>query len=605
MEAKGDASKPLFIVEGPVKALAVQQAGGLAIGCNGGIWASEPKGRARTLHHALERFEWRNRPVYLVPDADQLVKTHVRQATIRAFFLFTQAGAQVRLLTKWPLTEAKGIDDYFYWRKTAAESRAQPPEVLAERVEAVKDQDFLADCLELADLSLIERELYRSVTTKPWFHQLARRVAKTFDIPKTAFKYQEPSPPDRETEDNETNRPEWCVDPRPWPEPVGSLGKHLDAIEAEYLAFFDMSIEQADACVLWIPTTYFMDLWQIHPYLGITAAVKGSGKTTLLTFTSRFCYRPWPSSNITAATVYRIVHEFRPSMFITEIGDTFTEKPELKTVFKAAYTRATALVPRMEKVGDKWVPVYYSAWCPKAYDLTGRISSYDDAIEERSIEIHMHKETHEHRNFWEEVMSKDPLKFRPYQEKLWRYRQENLEKVLDHDAHLPVMLNSRIRENWRALFTMAGLVGSRWLEKAHASLETIHKGQLPILPEPEYLAKALRDLVQTHPYLIERTVKDREFLPTKHILDGASSHDPFLSGNKSGGLRADKEAPWADRQPDGLTDAKLAILLGDFRVESKQYRIPRLNGERVRGYLVDELKEKVFSSIRGKLGMTM
>jgi hypothetical protein len=340
-----------------------------------------------------------------------------------------------------------------------------------------------------------------------------------------------------------------------------------------------------------------MNVWQIHPYLGITAALKGSGKTTLLTFTAKFSYRPWLSANITAATVYRVIHEYHPSMFVTEMADTFQQKPDVKVVFKAAYTRATALVPRMDKVGGRFVDRHYSAWCAKAFDLTGRISAYDDSIEERTIEIHMHKETREHQNFWE-VLAKEPFRFVPYQQKLFRYRQEFLEKIKAHDAQLPQSANSRTRENWRALFTIAGLAGSKWLEKAHACAEALQKGQLPILPEPEYLAKALEKLCRKKPELIEKTAKGKRFLPTAHALDGSNSSD-LLGRWAKGGLRADKEAPWADR-PNGLTEHMLARLLGNFRVKSRQLRIPRLGGDPVCGYLVDELEQKVFSSITPK-----
>ena len=132
--------------------------------------------------------------------------------------------------------------------------------------------------------------------------------------------------------------PQWTRDPLPWTDSRPVLEAILDGNEKETRDFFDISPEQATACALWIPTTYFMDVWQIHPYLGITAALKNSGKTSLLVFVSLFSYRPWVGVSITASTVYRVVDECRPSLFIDEIADTFKDKPDVKTVFKGAYT---------------------------------------------------------------------------------------------------------------------------------------------------------------------------------------------------------------------------------------------------------------------------
>jgi hypothetical protein len=595
-----DVASPIIITEGPPKALALLHAGALPIGLVG-CWISHPlqkgeSGKAfrASLHQELKKaFRLSGRTIYLAFDADQWTNDSVRQAAIRAWYLFENEGANVKVLA-WPNEngKAKGIDDYLALRAgTDAQAKR---EVLAERIVSALPFEETLRKSPSKDVELVTRELRNCRLVEGNRDGLIAKAAYGLKVRKASLR---PEPvKEKQSAESSEQAAEWRTDPLPWTGNPSTLEKLLDSMEAEYLAFFDMSVQQADACVLWVPTTYFMDVWQIHPYLAITAALRNSGKTTLLIFTSKFSYRPWAGANITAATVYRVVHEFHPSMFVDEIGDTFKEKPDVKTVFKAAYTRASALVPRMEKVGDKWVVVNYNAFCAKAFDLTGRISAYDDSIEERSIEIHMRKALRDLRNFWEEVMSRNPGMFVPYQQQLFAWRGAYLEELRDHDAKLPKFVNSRIRENWRAPFTIAGMAGTKWHEKACAAAEVLQKGQIPILPEPEYLAMALQKLCRKHPELIEMTAKGKRFLPTEHILNGNAGDGLGFGSSKIKGLRADREAPWADRQPNGLTERMLSILLGNFRVKSAQQHIPRL-GKVVRGYWMDELEKKVFASI--------
>jgi hypothetical protein len=589
---KGDSREPVFFTEGPEKALALLQADCKSVGVIG-TWMSEKvpgTGRAWRrqvcLMKALRQFEWRNREVFFVFDADEWRKSGVRRSVIRNFFLLSPLGARVHVL-RWDEKEGKGIDDYLVGKE-------KPAEALAELVKEARGKDFVSG-VERADLRLVAKELRAVQMGKPDHTHFCKEFASRFKVNRTDFgKYPEKQ---HETEGSEDEAPEWARDPLPWTGDPPILETILDSIEKEFLSFFDISPEQAAACVLWIATTYFMDVWQIHPYLGITAAVKNSGKTSLLIFVSLFSYRPWVGASITASTVYRVVDECRPSLFVDEIADTFKDKSDVKTVFKAAYTRASARIPRTEKIKEQWVVRHYYAFCAKAFDLTGKISAYDDSIEDRSIEIHMLMEKIEHRNFWEEVMGKNPTMFVPYQQQLFAWRREHLEELKAHNAVLPKFTNSRIRENWRALFTIAGLAGPKWHEKACACAEVLQKGQSPILTEPEYLAKALKALVRKHPELIETTAKGKRFLPTQSILEGRRSSGLYLSDKI--GLKADKEAPWADRQPDGLTQMRLGQLLSNFRVKSVQVRIPQLK-DPVRGYWMEELEEKVFTIITPK-----
>ena len=118
-----DVNVPIVITEGPIKALALLQAGAFPISLMGGWPAATnsvdgvdgddvDEGRLR-LHGELARnFQWSRRPVYLCFDANKLKNENVRHAEIRLCFLLRSLGADVWQLSTWPLAEGKGIDDY-------------------------------------------------------------------------------------------------------------------------------------------------------------------------------------------------------------------------------------------------------------------------------------------------------------------------------------------------------------------------------------------------------------------------------------------------------------------------------------------------------------
>jgi hypothetical protein len=112
-DARTKTSKPIVITEGPVKGLALYQAGALPVALNG-VWmgvTDDGEGKF-SLRPELQEFQWLGRTVYLCFDADQFTNPDVLRATIRTAFALTACGAQVCQLTTWPIWAGKGIDDY-------------------------------------------------------------------------------------------------------------------------------------------------------------------------------------------------------------------------------------------------------------------------------------------------------------------------------------------------------------------------------------------------------------------------------------------------------------------------------------------------------------
>ena len=149
-EVASKPNHPLCLTEGPVKALAVLQAGGLPIGL-GGVWMATTidKEDRSDLHPVLAEFQWRGRRVFLVFDADFSTNPSVRQALIRTWTVLHARGADVMIL-RWPISEGRGIDDYLAGKTQGAIS----PEVLF--TEMGNGAVPLPDTLRPVDLENIE-----------------------------------------------------------------------------------------------------------------------------------------------------------------------------------------------------------------------------------------------------------------------------------------------------------------------------------------------------------------------------------------------------------------------------------------------------------------
>ena len=96
--------------------------------------------------------------------------------------------------------------------------------------------------------------------------------------------------------------------------------------------------------------------------------------------------RPVPASNISSASLFRAVEEFRPTLIIDEAETFLKENEELRGILNAGHRQSNAYVIRT--VGDDHKPRFFSTWCPKAFALIGRLP---DTLEDRSIVIPMRR----------------------------------------------------------------------------------------------------------------------------------------------------------------------------------------------------------------------
>jgi hypothetical protein len=536
-EVKDKANEPLIITEGPVKALAVLQAGGLPIGI-GGVWMAVAKAANETqieLVAALKEFGWNERRVYLAFDADWSTNPGVKQALIRTYLHLFKQGAIVRCL-KWPLSEGKGIDDYLVGQTKSGENANKALRRLLDN--AVEISTFISQ----ENLLTVQNELKSAGLSKTQLHQVCQGFAKKLNI--RAGDLEKETAPDSSDENN--NKTFSLNDPEPWPNPIGGATL-LDELVSVIRRHVILSEAEAKAVGLWILLTFCEPYVDVLPILAITSPQKRCGKTTLLSIIARLVRKPLPASSISPAALYRSVEKWSPTLLIDEADAFLRDNDELRGILNAGHTRNSYII-RSNPVNFE--PERFSTWSPKAIACIGKLP---ETLVDRSICIPLERRAYGDQI--EKLRDADEATFQRLQSQACRWAQDNGEKVKQMRPKVPEVLNDRAADNWFPLLAIAAAAGGGWYEKAiKAALALSVDGS-----EANIAVILLSELKEIF------TEKGEEFLSTEEILEGLNQND---------------EAPWADWKTK-MTAKKFGEILKAHRVESVR---PRKDGDRKRGY---------------------
>lgn len=446
-EAVNKPHKPLVFTEGPVKALALAQAGQLPIGVSG-VWMATHKGSDENIElvPALALFEWSGRTVYLSFDADWKTNPDVKQALFRTFMTLYRQGAKVRFL-KWLPSEGKGIDDYLHGKQAAKEA---PVDALAKLLD---DAEEVSSLLVPEDLAMVHNELANANLTHSQLSQITRIVSAPLQVRASALE-QDFINNGAESTDNTFV----LTDPEPWPGLAdgAALLREILQLVRQYVV---MSEAQAVAVALWTFLTYLEAHTEVLPILAITSPQKRCGKTTLLSILRRLVRKPLPASNVTAAALFRAIAKWTPTLLIDEADTFLKEDKALRGILNAGHTRDLAYVLRTNN--DSLEPERFSTWGPKAIACIGKLP---ETLADRSVNIRLQRRTQN--EGVARLRDAEPEVFCRLTRQLMRWAMDQGEKVRSYRPLIPPILNDRAADNWLPLLAIAGTVGGDWPELA-------------------------------------------------------------------------------------------------------------------------------------------
>lgn len=342
----------------------------------------------------------------------------------------------------------------------------------------------------------------------------------------------------------------------PWPEPVDG---HELLTETEEILLKHTILPRGASVVmaLWILGTYCFDCFRKWPKLLITSPEKRCGKTTLMEVLSAICLRPFATSNITPAAIYRIIEAFKPTLIIDEADTFFNNNKEIRGIINSSYTKSHAYVFRSSS-GKGEAPQRFSTWVSM---VIGMIGMPPDTILDRSIVIQLR------RKLADEITERIPLNFSldcfHLCQKMLRWAEDHKDQLEEYIPDLPHSHNDRELDNWIPLFTIAGVVGDQWYTRTLQAYSSMIK-------------------------IEDESIGVRLLADIKDVFDQKGVQKIF-SNDLVHALITAEESLWSEFKGNkALTATALARLLKPFGIKSKQIRLGDINRN---GYNVDMFKD--------------
>lgn len=331
-------------------------------------------------------------------------------------------------------------------------------------------------------------------------------------------------------------------EPAPWPEPVDGAVL-LGDVAAAFTRFVALPPLAEVAAVLWTVHAHALEAAAASPLLALTSPEKRCGKTTTLSLLARLVPRALLSSNISPASLFRIVEKYSPTLLVDEADSFLRDKEELRGILNSGHTREAAYVVRT--VGDENEPRRFSTWAAKAVALIGHLP---DTLADRSLVVPMRRRAAG--EYVERLRLDRADGFEHLRRRAARWAADRLGELRGADPEVPGDLGDRAADNWRPLLAIADLAGGEWPQRARrAALALPGNGSEP------------RDSVR------EQLLAD--------IRESFAERGPgrLLTEDLLQDLRAREDRPWGEwRGGHPLSAVQLARLLKPFGVRPRLFR---------------------------------
>lgn len=330
----------------------------------------------------------------------------------------------------------------------------------------------------------------------------------------------------------------------------------LSEMVRRYIA---LTAAEADAIALWIVHTHAFGSAQTTPYLAITSAEKRCGKSRLLELLEMLVAGPWLTSSVSAAVLYRTIHETHPTLLLDESDATFNSNKEFGEALRGVLNSGHRLggkASRCERAGEKFVRRDFDTFCPKA--IAG-IGSLPDTVADRSIPIRLRRKPPgmEVARFRRREVEPEAAELRTL---LSDWAMKRLEALAEMRPELPECLSDRQQDGAEPLLAIADLAGGEWPVRARAALVELLTGTVA---EDQSVGVGL--------------------LADIRAAFSLTGRDRLATGELLGRLTQDESLPWGEfSNGRALTPIGLARLLKPFGI------IPgtiRLEKGTAKGYL--------------------
>lgn len=341
----------------------------------------------------------------------------------------------------------------------------------------------------------------------------------------------------------------------------------LDDIDAHFDTYIFSAGQYTSAIMtLWVASTHFMDQFETHPRLGITAPEKGSGKTTAMDHIRRLVKSPRKiDAGTTKAAIVEICRQ-KNTLLLDEIDKTLTPKidayGQVVAVFNSGYSsQGTTSIMRPIAGTSEWDLVEVNTFIPVVFSGIGN-SLPDDALS-RTIMVPLLKDRKglAKRTNWRELDST----VLGYKERLESWA-EGTQLPNYSEANLDPRCVGRLLDIYEPLKLVALAAGGKWPgivdEFVTEELDRIEQEEAAGIGYESPHIALVKDLYYAFNH--------DDFVRTEELCQRLASINPIAWGSDN------------VKYPNGLSPKGLgAMLRNAYKIISTQVRI---DGVKQRGF---------------------
>ncbi len=238
-------------------------------------------------------------------------------------------------------------------------------------------------------------------------------------------------------------------------------------------------LDPPDALIVsaWVLGAWTTDAWDRFPHLAITSPEKRCGKTRFLQLLSLITPRALLTTNISPASLYRVMELKRPTLIIDEAQSIARRGSEASEVLRellcAGIDRNSVTI---RCTGKNFEPTAFHTYGPKVVALIGKV---DNVVADRCLEIRMRRKT--------SADNVAPFRLRDIEPRaeeirkaLEQWADTNMEQLADRYTttdYLPLE-NDRIAELMLPLQTVLGNSSHEQLKTLEAWARSVDQEQL-------------------------------------------------------------------------------------------------------------------------------
>lgn len=259
----------------------------------------------------------------------------------------------------------------------------------------------------------------------------------------------------------------------------------FEVIRKNYLRNVEFVEREAyDFFPCWIIGTYIFKEFESYPYVYLHAP-KRSGKTKTLTLTSRLARNSLFAVNISQASIYRVIEEREPTLFIDE-ADYLSreEKAEMGKILNSGYKKG-AVVVRCEPKKNDFEIREWEVYCPK---MVASVRELKDQFIDRCITIPLLRSRNKEiaNSIIKENVDDEGIKWEVWRTAIGRYAEKNKKAILenfdkiDSDDRMEEIIG-RDRELWLPILA----IGKTLSQEIYVNLINLALGKVARTREQE------------------------------------------------------------------------------------------------------------------------